>query len=110
MWIARPLARIASALAIATLAGLLAFKSAASRLGPPSCSALGIFVDLAGEETLTQRAIWNEADSESLEPRDYFCFWASPTERVTRSVLRSPDGRRGRDGWFSQPLPTGGSV
>src|SRR5580658_2705201 len=40
------------------------------------------FVNLAGEEALTQRAIWNEADSEFLEGRDYVGFRASPPQRV----------------------------
>src|SRR5262249_45394473 len=41
-----------------------------------------VFVDLAREEALPQRAIWNEADSEFLKGRQRFRFWPSRPQRV----------------------------
>src|SRR5271165_4956200 len=35
---------------------------------------LRVFADFAGEETLAQRAEWNEADTEFLERRHHFSF------------------------------------
>src|SRR5512136_2346278 len=41
-----------------------------------------VFVDLSGEEAFTQRAIWNETDSEFLKGRYHFLFRLSPPQRV----------------------------
>src|SRR5262249_34066508 len=41
-----------------------------------------VFVDLSREESLPQRAIWNESDSEFLECRQHFRFWPSRPQRV----------------------------
>ena len=46
---------------------------------------LRIFVDLAGEEALAQRAVRDQADSEFLERRDHFRSPASSTTASIRS-------------------------
>src|SRR6185369_3718874 len=43
---------------------------------------LRIFGDLAGEEALTERAEWNESDTELLECRQQLLFRAPPPQRV----------------------------
>src|SRR4029077_8852630 len=43
---------------------------------------LRIFADLSGEEAFSQRAKWNEADSEFSESGHYFLFRFSPPQRV----------------------------
>src|SRR6266446_7642407 len=43
---------------------------------------LGILVDLAREEALSQRAKWNESDPEFFEGWQHLLFRASPPQRV----------------------------
>ena len=54
-------------------------RDVVAHIGTVEC---GAFVDLAGQKALTQRAIWNKADSEFLERRDYFRFRPSPPQRI----------------------------
>ena len=64
----------------------------------------GVFVDLASEKPLAQRAVRDKADSEFFEGRYHFRFRLSPPSASIRSGVPSQAEQRVRDGLFVRLL------